>query len=584
MPGPAAAGPGTTPSPEIVQLHAPHSGGPAPGDRTPPGVRAEASRLGNARRATTIPDCRTRRLAVMNPMRKLALTAALALTTLLLPPAAQSAEPGTVFLLTPENTPYLTDGMRWVAEGPTGGKALKVTATPETASAGHLVTIPLDIAALRDHEILLSYDVRADAVTRPELDYNGIKCQLHYVSAAEGPKWFNEGLLFGTFPWKHSSLIIRVDSDAADGELQVGLQECSGTAWIANLTVEVLGRRPRTFDVPPFRGHDLPRLRGFVGPAAYNAADFDALETWNANVLRWQLINPDWERTAIPADPGIYAPWLEAKFTELEQVLDRAAAAGIRVIVDLHAPPGGRLADGTLTMLTNQPLQDTFVEIWKKIATRFKDHPGLWAYDPLNEPVQNQRPPEGVNTWWQLQERVAQAIRAIDPTTPILLEVDQWDAPEAFAWMKPVDVPRVIYQVHMYWPHEYTHQGIDRPWSTPEERPAYPGTFNDRPFDRAALRRKLEPVRDFQKAYNVQIFVGEFSVPRWAPGAAQYLADNIALFEEFGWDWTYHAFREAPEWSLELANLPYETPITTKPGEPSDRAQVVGDWLKQNEK
>ncbi len=235
-------------------------------------------------------------------------------------------------------------------------------------------------------------------------------------------------------------------------------------------------------------------------------------------------------------------------------------------------------------MLTQQPLQDVFVDIWKKIATRFKNHPALWAYDPLNEPVQNQPAPPGVNNWWLLQKRVAAAIRAIDPQTPILLAVDQWDAPEAFAWMEPIDLPRVIYQVHMYWPHEYTHQGIDRPWETAEDKPAYPGTFNNRPFDRDALRRKLQPVRDFQLAHNVHIFVGEFSVPRWAPGGAQYLADNIALFEEYGWDWAYHAFRESPEWSLELANLPYQTPITSEPDQPSDRAQVIGNWMKQNQK
>ncbi|MGC1479390.1 MAG: cellulase family glycosylhydrolase [Chthoniobacterales bacterium] len=492
-------------------------------------------------------------------------------------------EPGTVFLLTPQTTPDLPPSMGWVPEGPTGGQALRVDVIPAEVAKNHLVTIPLDVVPLRDHEILLTYDVRADQVTKPELDYNGIKCQLHYQSVAEGPKWFNEGLLYGTFPWQRSSLLIRVDSDASDGVLQIGMQECSGTAWIANLTVEVLRRRPGTFDNPAFRGHDLPRLRGFVGPAAYDPNDFDVLEEWNVNLLRWQLINPDWERTAIPADQTIYGPWLDKKATELQTVLDRAQEAGIRVIVDLHAPPGGRLADGTLTMLTDQKLQDVFVEIWKELATRFKDHPALWAYDPLNEPVQNRPAPAGVNNWWQLQKRTAEAIRKIDPDTPILIEVDQWDSPEAFVWMEPIDVPRVIYQVHMYWPHEYTHQGIDRSWINPDDKPTYPGTWNDRPFDRDALRRKLQPVRDFQLKHNVHILVGEFSVPRWAPGAAQYLADNIALFEEYGWDWTYHAFRESPEWSLELANLPYSPAIQPEAGERTDRAEVVRSWLDKNE-
>ena len=37
----------------------------------------------------------------------------------------------------------------------------------------------------------------------------------------------------------------------------------------------------------------------------------------------------------------------------------------------------------------------------------------------------------------------------------------------------------------------------------------------------------------------------------WAEGAAQYLDDLISLFEEYGWDWSYHAFREYPGWSVE---------------------------------
>lgn len=36
-----------------------------------------------------------------------------------------------------------------------------------------------------------------------------------------------------------------------------------------------------------------------------------------------------------------------------------------------------------------------------------------------------------------------------------------------------------------------------------------------------------------------------------APGAENYLRDAICLFEEYGWDWSYHAFREWAGWSVE---------------------------------
>ena len=48
-----------------------------------------------------------------------------------------------------------------------------------------------------------------------------------------------------------------------------------------------------------------------------------------------------------------------------------------------------------------------------------------------------------------------------------------------------------------------------------------------------------------------KIYAGEFSAVSWAEGADRYLADLISLFEEYGWDWSYHAFREWPGWDVE---------------------------------
>ena len=58
-------------------------------------------------------------------------------------------------------------------------------------------------------------------------------------------------------------------------------------------------------------------------------------------------------------------------------------------------------------------------------------------------------------------------------------------------------------------------------------------------------------MRSFQEKYGAKIYVGEFSAVCWAPDAEKYLEDVISVFEEYGWDWTYHAFREWPGWSVE---------------------------------
>lgn len=485
-----------------------------------------------------------------------------------------------VFELDPGRLRNLPPGVGVVKEGPEGGLCLRWKIPPESAADFHLVDLPVDISALRDHEILLSWRVRAEDVGVPATSHGGIKVQLHYNSPANGPQWFSEAIPSGTFAWTSSALIIRVDADAEDARLQLGLQDAPGTLWIDSVAISILRPRPSAEDFV-FRGHNLPRLRGMVGPGVFEPRDFSDMRAMGANVVRWRLINTQWARIDIPSDPARYEPWLEAKLDELERVLADANAHGMKVLVDLHSPPGGRLPDGTLRMTLDSGIGEYYIEIWRRIASRFRGRPGLWAYDLMNEPVQKRPSPPGVRDWYALQEDAARAVRAIDPDIPILIEADDWDSPQAFAWLRPVDIPRVVYSVHVYWPYEYTHQGFEKSWNS-GEAPGYPGKFNGRPFDKAAIARQLESVRAFQKAANAHIFVGEFSVARWAPGGERYLEDCISLFEEYGWDWTYHAFRESDAWSLEHENLPHPDDGAAIPAASTGRKSAVVSRLRKN--
>ena len=74
-----------------------------------------------------------------------------------------------------------------------------------------------------------------------------------------------------------------------------------------------------------------------------------------------------------------------------------------------------------------------------------------------------------------------------------------------------------------------------------------------RPLDIGCDFLTLQAVRDFQQRHDAVIYIGEFSAIIWAEGAERYLADCIAIFEEYGWHWSYHAFREWDGWSVEHA-------------------------------
>jgi hypothetical protein len=228
-------------------------------------------------------------------------------------------------------------------------------------------------------------------------------------------------------------------------------------------------------------------------------------------------------------------------------------------------------------MFHEAPYQEHFVRLWEKIARRYQGHAAIWGYDLVNEPVQGKPSPTGIADWLGTQVKAAQAIRAIDRDTPIIIEAEDWDSPPGFRYLMPVELPWIIYQVHMYWPHSFTHQGV---YGARTGVP-YPGVIDGQPCDQAALRRYLQPVREFQLAYNVHIYCGEFSAIRWAPGAATYLKDCIELFEEYGWDWSYHAYREWDGWSVEHGPDPNDHQAAA---EPTDRKKLLLEWFAKNQK
>ncbi len=143
----------------------------------------------------------------------------------------------------------------------------------------------------------------------------------------------------------------------------------------------------------------------------------------------------------------------------------------------------------------------------------------------------------------------------------------------------PLPISNVVYSVHMYVPHTFTHQGVGRPGQPVD----YPGLVDGKPYDKAALEAALKPTIDFQKRYNVAIYIGEFSAIRWAPGdsAYRYLKDVIDIFEAHGWDWSYHAFREWDGWSVEhTGDRANRAPATTE----TSRQRLLREAFRANQK
>jgi endoglucanase len=471
---------------------------------------------------------------------------------------------------------------KWEA-GYEGTPSLCIAVPADQAAGGHMVRMLLDLTRYRGCRLLLECMAKAEEVSKPPQTYLGVKFMLHYESASAGPFWHNQNDVYGTFDWRKLSFGAPIAADATGGEINLGLQDSSGTVWFDAIKVTVfkgpLPKRPEPPVNPPpaFKGHDVPRLRGVMSPNVFRDEDLRVLGMeWKANVIRWQITR-NWGRVGTDRDVEEYDQWFNGKLDDLDKALEACRRYGIKVVVDVHWPPGGRYQNRDLAIF-NEPLyQDHWVALWEKIARRYKGNPAVWGYDLVNEPVQNLPSPPGVADYLAGQVRVAKAIRAIDPEVPIFIEAGEWDSANGFRELEPVDVPNVIYQVHMYVPGEFTHQGVNNS----RTGVVYPGKIGNTMWDKEQLRKVLAPVREFQLAYNVHIYCGEFSAIRWAPGAADYLRDCIELFEEYGWDWTYHAYREWDGWSVEHGSDPNDHQPTAQP---TDRKLLLLSWFAKNEK
>ena len=172
-------------------------------------------------------------------------------------------------------------------------------------------------------------------------------------------------------------------------------------------------------------------LRGCMLPArATTEDDIRVLAGWGATLVRFQITR-DFGKVDANSDLAEYAAWVDSRLDNLEGVLRWADALGMKICVDLHSTPGGvRAGDRATAMLYDERLADAYVETWRRIATRFSGHPALYGYDLVNEPKQVAFAPV---SYWDIQRRAAEAIREIDPATPIVVESNVSASPTAFA-------------------------------------------------------------------------------------------------------------------------------------------------------
>ena len=438
------------------------------------------------------------------------------------------------------------------------GKFLIAEVPPGEEKTGGIASAEIDLSEWDGKPVGASIVARGAGIAKPLHWYTGLKFQFEYVDAVTG-EWSypnTQGRL-GDFPKQ----TIRV-SDLVSGakrsraRLMLGLQETSGKVAFDLSTLRIGEPAP----LWPITNQNLKCVysgkaealrRGVMSPSRnpppdMTIDDFDTLQSWGATLIRYQM-GRNWNAQKVTTDLDEYDRWLNTKLDHFDSfVLPQAVKRGMKVVLDMHEAPGKKNEFNEWNMLHDPAVARHFVETWRRIAKRFKGREGIYGYDLVNEPMQaSEAAPEC--DFWTLQKRAAEAIRDIDPDVPIIVECNGQDSPWAFGCFSPFDMTNIIYQVHMYLPLAYTHQGVM--WKQGDTYRSYPD--ESKGWNKEYLRAGLRPVREFQLRHGAKIYCGEFSAVAWAPGAGEYLRDCIDIFEEYGWDWCYHAFREWGGWSVE---------------------------------
>ena len=438
-------------------------------------------------------------------------------------------------------------------------------------------TAPIDLKPFAGKGVEAEIVASGQDVTEPFHGYNGVKFQIVYRHPKSGNRIYRDVVERprGTFSGERLHLRFALDSDLPkDAQLRLGLSESSGKVAfdLGSLRIgagEGLFRKINADYRVSYPEDVLTRhRRGVMSPSRdMTEDDFKTLQAWGANLLRYQMVR-SWSKLNDNQDLAEYDRWQDGRLDHLDRfVLPMAEKYGIDVVIDLHVFPGGRDRTKESNILHDRRFAEHFLERWRIIATRFRGRKGIYGYDLVNE--LNQRRRSDVTDYWNLQREAAEIIRSIDPTTPIVVGANLMENPSAFEYLSPLRMDNVIYQVHMYEPGVFTHDRVhlEEQKAKPDPTISYPSVRKDGTWDKDYLRAVLEPVRRFERQHGAKIYVGEFSAAAWTKGADRYLADCISLFEEYGWDWTYHSFREWPGWSVEHegSDIDHMTPSADNP-------------------
>ena len=453
------------------------------------------------------------------------------------------------------------------------GNGLLFNSTTSNTNLTSSANIP--IANLLGATIFVSANIKGENLTGGGLP--GMVIQLVAKPVSGSLRYYRIPVEIGSFDWKLVGRTLSIDADITNLSLNIGIYNASGKFWLDNIHIQILSE-----PMPPARDPSIVinkthtgMYRGMnVRSNSIKKSDLNELRyDWKANSIRCQIGGNQYTDGLLRTD---YESILQTEMIRMDTLVKWCTANGLHMNVGLAG-----LAQG---LFSSKAAQTKLVEAWKLIAARYKNSSAVWAYDLANEPIASQYPysypfplDKNILLWPSLADTLVKSIRGIDAEKAIIIESLNYGI--IMDDIKPIDasIPNIIYSVHMYVPHQFTHQQFSS--KTPAY--TYPGTIDGKYYDKSVLKQLLQPLKDYQEKYRVPIYIGEFSCIRWAPGNSSYnyIRDCIELFEEYKWDYSFHAFRDWDGWSVEHSTGWYDSVL---PATKTDRELLFRSYFNQN--
>jgi endoglucanase len=265
---------------------------------------------------------------------------------------------------------------------------------------------------------------------------------------------------------------------------------------------------------------------------------------------------PVWWGQFYPINNISNSGWRADAFTELDWLVNAAAAQGLYVIIDMHGAVGGQsTSDDTgqanqNAYWSNGNNQGNTAYMWWQIANHYNGNPTVAGYDLLNEPTGAPNNAAVISAYASLYS----SVRSADANHMIFIEGTwgNWNwsmlpSPSSEGWTN------VVYEMH-----EYQYNASE---ATVEQ-----GSSNQ--------------VNDFNNhsSYNVPGYIGEWNDFQYGSGAWQF---SVNAYNNGGESWTFWAYKATSGLNPNGWGLYDPSYWATTPNISTDSASTIAsDWAQ----